>query len=123
MHFCRWMWRQCKLPQGFGVVSRNISQKRRVQIFRVVAVFDAVFRSRCLMLVVVILPGLGEPDRRTSRFEERIVVAAASITIESKNQPNRGASINLFNRARKFARRTVAIVDVAVADRKSTRLN
>ena len=58
---------------------------------RQIAVLDAVFDARRLVLVPVIFPRLGEADGRQPRLEKREVVASATESVLVKHEPHRVA--------------------------------
>src|SRR6201995_2658476 len=71
------------------------------------------------MLVVIVLPRLGEAHRGQARLIEGIVIAAAAITIDAENHANRRLAIDFFDGARQFARRAIAVINFAVAGKQT----
>ncbi len=70
------------------------------------------------MLMVVILERFREPHSRQPRFVKWIVIAAAPVAVHAENQPYRRAPVDFFHCARKFPRRRVRIVNLAVTGEK-----
>ena len=59
-------------------VSSYVAHKSKIQVFHLIAVLDAVFRARCLVLVTIILQGFGKTDCGQARFIENVMIATAS---------------------------------------------
>ncbi len=107
------------MPQRFCIVSSDAAHKSKIQVFHLIAVLDAVFRARCLVLVTIILQGFGKTDCGQARFIENVMIATASEAIDNKNQANCLASVDFFDRASQFAGRRIAIVLIAAAGQKA----
>ncbi len=90
------------MPQGFGVVARDVSQERKVEILFEISVLNPIFRAERLVLMIVILQRFGESHRGQSCFVKWIVIAAPAVAVYAKNQANGVAAIDLFDRASQF---------------------
>ena len=103
------------MAQCFGIVACYISHKREIQIFLEVTVFDSTFGSRRLVLVRVILKGFSESHGRQPRLIKRIMITASSVAIDTENQAYSVLTIDFFYSPGQFARRRIAIFDIAAA--------
>jgi hypothetical protein len=83
-----------------------------------IAIRDAIFRSRRLMLVPIILERFGKAHRAKTGSVKRLVIATASEAIQRKDQANRLSPIDLFDGARQFARRRVGVIYVTGTGKK-----
>src|SRR5271155_2260979 len=83
-----------------------------VHIFREIAIFDAIFRSRRLMLAVKIFAEFGKAYGGEALLIESRVIASAQETVKAKNQERLHTGIvrtpDVGNVARQFARSRIA---------------
>jgi len=70
------------------------------------------------VLVIVIFQRFGETHRGKPGLIERIVVAAAPVTVHAENHSNRPPSVDLFDRARQLPRWRIRIVDLAISGKE-----
>src|SRR5437879_6455141 len=97
----------------------DVAGKVQIQVFDLIAVFDAIFRARRLMLMAIILQRLGEAHRGQTGAIEGLMIAAASQAIQRKDQTNGVAAVNLFDGPGQFARRRIGVVLFTSAGKKS----